>query len=60
MDEPLTRLDTGIKQDALDHLKDQDIQIILTSSDEYVWQEFDQTAVLNLERQTQLTDFADD
>lgn len=60
MDEPLTRLDTGIKQDALDHLKDQDIQIILTSSDEYVWQEFDQAAVLNLERQSRLTDFTDD
>lgn len=60
LDEPFTRLDMGLKSDALKHVNNLDTQIILTSSDEYVWSEFDKAAVLNLQRQLRLTDFADD
>lgn len=60
MDEPFTRLDRELKTDALEFLQSHDLQVILTSSDEYVWEEFDHATVLNLERQARLSDFIND
>lgn len=60
LDEPFARLDRGLKEDAVDHLRDLDIQFILTSSDEYIWQEFSHATTLSLQRQYKLTDFTND
>lgn len=60
LDEPFARLDRGLKEDAIDHLRNLNTQFILTSSDEYIWQEFSYATTLSLQRQYKLTDFADD
>jgi len=60
LDEPFARLDRGLKEDAIDYLRSLDTQFILTSSDEYVWQEFTHATTLSLQRQYKLTDFTDD
>jgi len=60
LDEPFARLDRGLKEDAIDHLRSLDTQFILTSSDEYIWQELSHATTLSLQRQYKLTDFADD
>lgn len=60
LDEPFARLDRGLKEDAVDHLRNLDTQFILTSSDEYIWQEFNQAATLSLQRQSKLSDFTNE
>jgi len=60
LDEPFARLDRGLKEDAIDHLRSLNTQFILTSSDEYIWQEFSHATTLSLQRQYKLTDFAND
>jgi DNA repair exonuclease SbcCD ATPase subunit len=60
LDEPFARLDRGLKEDVIDHLRSLDTQFILTSSDEYIWQELSHITTLSLQRQYKLTDFADD
>lgn len=60
LDEPFARLDRGLKDDAIDYLRNLDTQFILTSSDEYIWQEFTHATTLSLQRQSKLTDFTDD
>lgn len=60
LDEPFARLDRGLKEDAIDHLRSLNTQFILTSSDEYIWQEVNYATTLGLQRQYKLTDFADD
>lgn len=60
LDEPFARLDRGLKEDAMSYLRSLDTQFILTSSDEYIWQEFNHATTLSLQRQYKITDFADD
>jgi len=60
LDEPFARLDRGLKEDAIDYLRSLDTQFILTSSDEYIWQELSHATTLSLQRQYKLTDFTDD
>jgi DNA repair exonuclease SbcCD ATPase subunit len=60
LDEPFARLDRGLKEDAVDYLRELDTQVIMTSSDEYIWQEFGYATTLSLQRQYKLTDFAND
>lgn len=59
LDEPFTQLDDENKNRALEYLQDQDQQIILTSSDNYVLDAFGAQQSLTLERrdfrQTELT-----
>ncbi|SDR42579.1 hypothetical protein SAMN04489842_3908 [Natronobacterium texcoconense] len=60
LDEPFAHLDRGIKEDAIAYMRNLDIQFILTSSDEYIWQEFNHATTLSLERQYKLTDFTNE
>lgn len=60
LDEPFSRLDQGLKEDALNYMKDLDIQFVLTSSDPYVWEAFNHASTLGLERQYKITDFTNE
>lgn len=59
-DEPFARLDEGNKHDTIEYLNGLEQQVMITSSEASVWEEFDQSQTLELTRndfqQAKLTD----